>query len=310
MNIQALAKQLDQKYIKDIDSAAGKVGPYYFIVESTNQNNLIRVTFNVLDSNQVLSEMAEAMSVHRAIGRDGVRASGIQLFLECKMGGFDDAEEFAIIIEKIGTILHNHDIKQVNSKGEISESLGVFRVGTKLEIQTAEDVDEISQNAKERYKHTNQSRGAAFLHAFGWFIIFCPVYYLVRLYEPSFLGFVIFSFMLLIWMLKKSLQVFLSKWSPTKLDLLGLFLMYVLSIYIVDVLFLYSPLIFAVIKSGQGDKVLSILVPLLSTTGPLLRSAIITLAFASAFNYHIVSSLLDISNNRQTPVKRSIQRIL
>lgn len=314
MNIESISKALNQKYIKDIDNSAGRVGPYYFIIEPTNQRNLIRISFNIKESNLVLNELEEAMSVHRAVGRDGVRSSGIQLFIECKLSGLEDEEELATILEKVANILHDAELKQVDGLGKEGSNLGVFRVGTKLEIQTDDAIEDITDAVGARFDSSNQSRVKAYLSAIGIFFLISPLYMIVRMFEPSIMGFVIFSFMVLIGMFNRSINAFLKHWTPSKLDLVFLLLFYVFGIYTINMVEALLPIIIEVFKSGQGDRIfilLRYLIPsVVSMSGGLFFNSMFTLAFAIAFNYHIVRQLLDISDSRVKPVKRSIHRVL
>lgn len=314
MNIYSLSKKLNQKYEKDIDTSAGKVGPYYFIIEPTNQQNLIRISFNVLGVDNVLDTLKSQMSHHRSIGRDGIRVDGLQLIIECKVGGLDDAEELATILETVGNTLYNADLKQVDASGSESSNMGVYRIGTKLQIQSGSDVDEISVHAKERFQKSNQSRALAYLQSFGWFMFLSPIYILVSIYEPSVMGFTVFSFAVMIWMFNKSIQSFLKNWSPSKTDLFILLGMYILSLYLINFAQVVVQVTFALFKSGLGGSIFqalgAVIIRTIPISGSILSNSVITLAFAIAFNYHIVRSLIDISSRRDSPVKRSIRRVL
>lgn len=314
MNIQSLSRKLNQKYQKDIDTSAGKVGPYYFVMEPTNQANLIRISFNVLNEQEVLSELQEKMSIHRSIGRDGIRFNGFQLIIECKVGGLDDEEELATILESVGNVLYHHEIQQVDANGVVSDNLGVFRIGTKLEIQSDTDVDDITIHSKERFKNSNQSRLMAYLKAFGIFIAMSPLYILVLNYEPSVMGFVFFSYAVLIGMFKKSLQVFLVNWTPNKTDLIILLVMFLLSLYMIRLTSVIITMISVFRQTGMSvgyfEAYFILFQALFPESAPIMLNSAISLAFAMAFNYHIVRSLLDVSSTHAKPVKRSIHRVL
>lgn len=309
MNIQTLSKQLHQKYIKDIDSSAGKVGPYYFTVEPSNQIALIRVTFYVEDANRILDELKEEMANHRAIGRDGVHVSGHELIIQCKINGLDHYEEFATILETVGNLMYKNDIKQVDSSGNVGDNLGVFRVGTKLEVHNDESINDISETVGKRYKNSNQSRFKAFLNGFGWFLLLMPAYVLVRAFEPSFFGFAIFSYPVLVMILRKSLNGFYKKLSPTKLDLAGLFVGYVILMHLAYIFTATVNIIYAMPLFGIGSFFF-ISTNLLLSGGQSILDSLITLAFAMAFNYHIVRSMIDGASNQKKPIKRSIHRVI
>lgn len=303
MNIQSLSKDLGQKYIKDIESSVGKVGPYYFIVEPVNQVALFRVRFSVSGAESVIDELKELMSHHRAIGRDGIRTANNNLLLECKINGLENAEEFAKILEEIATVLNTHKVIQVDEDGRLADNLGIFRIGTKLEIRNDVSVEEISETVGKRFKDNNQSRLRGFGFAMGWFLLLIPVYIIVRIFEPSILGFAFFSFAVLLAIFRKSLKEFYNKWTPTKSDLIILLLAYLLGLVASD-FFAYYFSQFGFIISPLMFKFLSVL------WSELLKSNLITLAFVLAFNYHVVRSLWDGATGGAKPVKRSIHRVL
>lgn len=310
MNIQTLSKNLDQKYIKDINSSAGKVGPYFFIMEPTNQTNLARISFSVLGAQEILSQLQETVSVYRAVGRDGIRASHTQVIIECKLGGLEHPEELATILESVATTLHQNNIVQVDSEGNASDHLGVYRIGTKLEVQTDTSVQEISETVGERYKSNNESRLKAYLHGFGLFLLLGPVYILISMYEPSIFGFTIFSFIALIWMFKKSLSEFLKYLSPTKIDLIVILLFYIFALYSFNLIEALIPLSMSLIKMGHMGLIFELVGVTIPMSGGLLINSLITLAFAVAYNYHIVASLVSMSKSGNKQIKRSIHRVL
>lgn len=310
MNIKTLAKELNQKYIRDIDSAAGKVGPYYFIVEPASLVGLIRVTFSVKSAEAYLQEFQETMAHFRAIGRDGVRITNHQLILECKVNGLEHSEDFARILESIGNTLHDHNIPQVDFQGKESDNLGVFRVGTKLEVQTDDTIQEVSSTIKKQYNRTNQSRSKGFILGFGWFLLLSPLYIIVKAFEPSIFGFVIFSFMVLIAILKKSLSMVYRYWSPSKTDLLFLLAGYIGLMFVITFASILGDTLFRAIVTGEYLWLKLTFQLAKSNAGDIFYSSVKTLAFAIAFNYHIVRSLIDGASSGPKPVKRTINRVL
>lgn len=317
MNVKSLSKALNQKYIKDIDSSAGKVGPYYFIVEPSNLVSLIRISFYIKDAESIVEPLKEKMAFYRSIGRDGVRSSGTQLILECKVNGLDDAEEFAKILEEVGNTLYASNIIQVDSDGNEGTDLGVFRVGTKLVVSNDDAISSLNKTVGARYRKSNQSTPMAFVMGLGSFLLLIPIFIIVRMFEPSFFGLAIFSYPVLVWILRKSLKLFQEKTSPSKMQVFLLLLGYSFIMYVAYCLTMainISTAIpffeFSLFSASSWGFFFKLFNSIFLSGGRIILDSQITLVFALAFNYYIVRSLYEGSSAGTKQVKRSIHRVL
>lgn len=310
MNVKNLSKEMSQRYIKDIDSSAGVINDYFFTVSPSNLISLVRVDLSVILDVETLVELQEIMAYHRAVGREGIRYANPNLILEIKLNGLDDGADFTQIMSDLTAHLKKKNVLQVDRSGQTHERMGVYRVGTKLEVHSDDTVGAETQYAKERYSKSNQSRFKAYL---GFLLIFAaslPLYFFALKYEPPIFGFVFISFAIILASFRYSFKQFQSHWQANTTDLILIFSIYIIGIHVTRVfhaadamasatsgLFTYSSMLFLVFKEAVFSW-------------GMIESTLMSLVFIIIFNYHVIRALFDNAKGTSKPVKRSVKKII
>lgn len=288
---QSVANSNKFNYIKDIKSFYGKMNGFLFYSEETTQVGLIRVYFRIKDTEENREVAKSHFDSFRAIGPYAYRFEREFLLIELKINGLDDEKELTELFYSFTASL---DQKENN------DSLGIYRLGTKLSFETNETFQEQAKDMSKVYRKQNDNPMLAYIMAIFGLLPGIIIYVILSRTFFSFIGAYV--------MFQMSIKMFKKYSSISKNDSYVLLAMTFFGIFISQYLYMVSGsfgIISGIFNIGAIFKLMAS-TPMLFN---ILKNSVWHFGIILIMSFNQIKGMMDVREGPKM-TKRKTQRLL
>ncbi len=166
-------------YMNDIETLYGKENEIFFTVAPLERKNMICISLSVSDAKDHIDEIQALRTTYDVIPMGGVYMEGLVLNVELNLINLDTKEQFKEIVDAVTLQLAAGNVHNISSIDGTSEDVGIFRVGTKVQILDGATFED-QKEAQSGYKKRKDNLTVAWLAAIGGMLAGVGVWVLIN----------------------------------------------------------------------------------------------------------------------------------